>query len=433
MSFKKVVVAYSGGLDTSVILRWVKEHYQSEVIACAVDVGQASETRGLRERALKTGASKFYLIDARREFVTDYLWPTLQSQAVYESKYLLGTSIARPLIAEKVIAVAKKEGADAVCHGATGKGNDQVRFELAFKALMPHVKVIAPWREWEMKSREDEIDYAKRYGIPVPVTKSKPYSSDRNLWHISFEGGILENPDTPPREDMFILTQSPEKAPAKAAFVTIDFVKGCPVAINGRKLDPVKLVETANILGGKHGIGRVDLVENRLVGMKSRGVYEAPGATILYAAHRELESLVLDRDTLHAKAVLAPKMAEMIYNGLWFTPLRQALSAFITETQKKVTGRVRLKLYKGNLIVDGRTSPYSLYWEDLATFGADAVYNQRDAEGFINLYGLPIKVQALLQGVRDPKSEVKMARQETSHRHKLRYVGRRTSHVGRSL
>ena len=400
MNVKKVVVAYSGGLDTSVILRWVKEKYRCEVIACAVDVGQASETKGIKERALSTGASKAYLIDARREFVTDYLWPTLQSQAIYESKYLLGTSIARPIIAEKVIEIAKKEGADAVCHGATGKGNDQVRFELTFKALMPNVKVIAPWREWDLKSREDEIEYAQRYRIPVPVTKSKPYSSDRNLWHISFEGGILEDPDTPPREDMFVLTQSPEKAPAKPALVTIDFVKGCPMAVNGKKLDPVKLVETLNTLGGKYGVGRVDMVENRLVGMKSRGVYEAPGATILYAAHRELESLVLDRDTLHAKLVLAPKVAEMIYNGLWFTPLRRAITAFVTETQKKVTGSVRLKLYKGNVIVDGRTSPNSLYWEDLATFGADAVYNQRDAEGFINLYGLPIKVQALLQGTK---------------------------------
>jgi argininosuccinate synthase len=398
MDVKKVVVAYSGGLDTSVILRWVKEKYRCEVIACAIDVGQASETKGLKERALSTGASKAYLIDARKEFVVDYLWPTLQTQAIYEGRYLLGTSIARPIIAKKVIDVAKKEGADAVCHGATGKGNDQVRFELTFKALMPHVKVIAPWREWDMKSREDEIAYAERHDIPVPVTKSKPYSSDRNIWHMSFEGGILENPDTPPREDMFVLTQAPEKAPNRAELVTVDFEKGCPVRVNGRKLDPVKLVEALNVLGGKHGVGRVDIVENRLVGMKSRGVYEAPGATILYAAHRELESLVLDRDTFHAKHVLAPKVAEMIYNGLWFTPLREAISAFVTQTQKHVTGSVRLKLYKGNVMVDGRTSPHSLYWEDLATFGEDAVYNQKDAEGFINLYGLPIKVQALLQG-----------------------------------
>jgi argininosuccinate synthase len=398
MSVKKVVVAYSGGLDTSVILRWVKEKYHCEVVACAVDVGQASETKGLKERALSTGASKAYIIDARQEFVVDYLWPTLQGQAIYEGKYLLGTSIARPIIAKKVIDIAKKEGADAVCHGSTGKGNDQVRFELTFKALMPHIKIIAPWREWEMKSREDEIDYALRHKIPVPVTKSKPYSSDRNLWHMSFEGGVLENPDNPPREDMFVLTQSPEKAPNRPEFVTIDFEKGCPVRVNGKKMEPVKLVEFLNKLGGKHGIGRVDMVENRLVGMKSRGVYEAPGATILYAAHRDLESLVIDRDTAHAKFALAPKLAEMIYNGLWFTPLREAISAFITETQKNVTGSVRLKLYKGNVITDGRTSPYSLYWEDLATFGADAVYNQQDAEGFINLYGLPIKVQALLQG-----------------------------------
>ncbi len=400
MKIKKVVVAYSGGLDTSVILRWVKEHYQSEVIACAIDVGQAAETKGLKERALRTGASKAYLIDARKEFVEDYIWPTLQAQAIYEGKYLLGTSIARPVIAKKVVEIAKKEGADAVCHGATGKGNDQVRFELTFKALMPQVQVIAPWREWEMKSREDEIDYANRYKIPVPVTKAKPYSSDRNLWHMSFEGGILENPDNAPLKDMFVLTRDPEDAPNKPEKVTIDFEKGVPKRVNGKSLDPVKLIETLNILGGKHGIGRVDMVENRLVGMKSRGVYEAPGATILYAAHRELEELVLDRDTLHAKFVLAPKMAEMVYNGLWFTPLREAISAFVTSTQQKVSGSVRLKLYKGNVIVDGKTSPYSLYWEDLATFGADTIYNQRDAEGFINLYGLPIKVQALLQNSR---------------------------------
>jgi argininosuccinate synthase len=397
MTIKKVVVAYSGGLDTSVILRWVKEHYHCEVIACAVDVGQASETKGLKERALATGASKFYLVDARKEFVTDFIWPTLQAQAIYEGRYLLGTSIARPIIAQKVVEIAKKEGAEAVCHGATGKGNDQVRFELTFKALMPNVKVIAPWREWDMKSREDEIDYALRFKIPVPVTKSKPYSSDRNLWHMSFEGGILENPDNPPLSDMFVLTRNPEEAPNKPEIVSIDFEKGVPVRVNGKKLDPVKLVETLNVIGGRHGIGRVDMVENRLVGMKSRGVYECPGATLLYAAHRELESLVLDRDTFHAKLILAPKMGEMVYNGLWFTPLREAISAFISTTQRTVTGTVRLKLYKGNLSIDGRKSPHSLYWEELATFGADAIYNQRDAEGFINLYGLPIKVQALLQ------------------------------------
>src|SRR5258708_14657533 len=400
MSVKKVVVAYSGGLDTSVILRWVKERYRCEVVACAVDVGQASEPKGLKERALATGASKFYLVDARKEFVTDFIWPTLQAQAIYEGRYLLGTSIARRIIGKKVVEMAKKEGADAVCHGATGKGNDQVRFELTFKALMPNVKVIAPWREWEMKSREDEIDYAVRYNIPVPVTKSKPYSSDRNLWHMSFEGGILENPDNPPRPDMVVLTRNPEQAPHKPEIVIIDFEKAVPVRVNGTKREPVKLVETLNTVGGRHGVGRVDMVENRLVGMKSRGVYECPGATLLYAAHRELESLVLDKDTFHAKLVIAPKMGEMIYNGLWFTPLREAISAFVKETQKTMNGSVRLKLYKGQVTIDGRKSPNSLYWEELATFGADTIYNQRDAEGFINLYGLPIKVQALLQGIK---------------------------------
>ncbi len=400
MQVKKVVVAYSGGLDTSVILRWVKEKYHAEVVACAIDVGQASETTGIKKKALTTGASKAYLIDARKEFVTDFIWPTLQAQAMYEGKYLLGTSIARPVIAKKVVDIAKKEGADAVCHGATGKGNDQVRFELAFKALMPHVKIIAPWREWEMKSREDEIDYAIRHGIPVPVTKKKNYSTDRNLWHMSFEGGVLESPNNAPLRDMFVLTQDPEKAPNKPEMITIDFDKGVPTRVNGKKLGPVEIIETLNTLGGKHGIGRCDMVENRLVGMKSRGVYEAPGATILYAAHRELEALVLDRETLHAKLQIAPEMGKLIYNGLWFTPYREALSAFVTYTQRKVTGTVRLKLYKGSVIIDGRTSPHSLYWEELATFGADAVYNQRDAEGFINLYGLPVKVQALLQGTK---------------------------------
>jgi argininosuccinate synthase len=394
---KKIVVAYSGGLDTSVILRWLKENYGSEVIACAIDVGQGKEIMPLKAKALRTGASKAYIIDARKEFVTDYIFPAIKANAVYEGKYLLGTSLARPIIAQKVVEIAKKEKADAVCHGATGKGNDQVRFELTFKALMPHVKIIAPWREWEIKSRNDAIDYAKEHGIPVPVTKAKPYSSDANLWHISYEGGILENPENEYDESMFQLTVSPEKAPNKPEYVTIDFVKGIPVKVNGKKLAEVELIETLNKIAGRNGVGRVDIVENRLVGMKSRGVYEAPAATVLLEAHKYIESITVDRETLHYKAIIAEKYAEMVYNGQWFTPLREAFDAFIDKTQRNVTGTVKLKLYKGNVIVASRTSPNSLYWEKLATFDKDNIYNQKDAEGFINLFGLPIKVEALLR------------------------------------
>lgn len=394
---KKVVVAYSGGLDTSIILHWMKARYGCEVIACAVDIGQGEELASLKAKALKTGASKIVIVDARREFVTRYLWPTLQAQAVYEGKYLLGTAVARPLIAQKVVEVARRARADAVCHGATGKGNDQVRFELTFKALMPQLRIIAPWREWELRSREDEIDYATRHGIPVPVTKNKPYSSDRNLWHMSFEGGILEDPWKAPPEAMFQLTVSPPRAPNRPEVLEVTFERGVPTRINGRRFPPVALVERLNQMGGRHGVGRVDMVENRLVGMKSRGVYECPGATILYTAHRELEALTLDRETFHAKALIGPKYGELVYNGLWWSPLKAALDAFVQDTQRVVTGTVRLQLYKGHVTTLGRRSPCSLYSEAFATFGRDEVYHQRDAEGFINLFGLPLKVQALLR------------------------------------
>lgn len=396
-TYRRVVVAYSGGLDTSVMLRWIKEKYNCDVIACCVDVGQAEDYPKLKKRALATGASKAYVIDAREEFVTECLWPQLRAQALYEGRYLLGTSIARPIIAEKVAEIARREKADAVSHGATGKGNDQVRFELTFKAVAPELGILAPWREWEFKGREDEIQYAQRHNIPVTVTKAKPYSSDANLWHISYEGGVLEDPNHPYKDDMFELTVSPEKAPNRPEFVTIDFVKGTPVAVNGKKLKPVTLVQTLNTIAGRNGVGRIDIVENRLVGMKSRGVYEAPAATVLYFAHKELESLTLDRDTAHAKELIGPRYAELVYYGQWHTPLRHALDAFINDTQKVVTGRVKLKLYKGNITVQGRTSPHSLYWQKLASFEAEDIYNQSDAEGFINLFGLPIKVAALLR------------------------------------
>jgi len=393
---KKVVVAYSGGLDTSIILSWIRETYNAEVIAVAVDVGQGKELKPVKAKALRTGASRAYVIDARKEFVTDYIFPALKAGAVYEGQYLLGTSLARPVIAKKIIDIARKEKADAVCHGATGKGNDQVRFELTFKALMPEMRIIAPWREWDIKSREDAVAYAEKRGIPVPVTKAKPYSSDANLWHISYEGGILEDPENEYDESMFQLTVSPEKAPDRPVYVAIEFNKGVPVALNGARLDPVTLIQRLNAVAGANGIGRVDIVENRLVGMKSRGVYEAPAATVLYAAHAALESLTVDRDTFHFKETVSPKYAEMVYYGLWFTPLREALDAFVNETQKNVTGSVRVKLYKGNIVIAGRKSPKSLYWEKLATFGRDEIYNQRDAEGFINLFGLPLKVKAIL-------------------------------------
>ena len=394
---KKVVVAYSGGLDTSIILSWIKETYNAEVIACCVNVGQDKEVIGLKEKAKRTGASKCYVIDAKKEFVTDYIFPAIKANALYENRYLLGTSLARPVIAKKIVEIAKKEKADAICHGATGKGNDQVRFELGFKALMPEAKIIAPWRIWDIKSRNDAIDYAKKRGIPVSVTKAKPYSSDANLWHISYEGGVLEDTENEWDEDMFQMTVSAKDAPNRATYVKIDFVKGIPVAINGKTFDPVSLVQKLNEVAGANGIGRIDIIENRLVGMKSRGVYEAPAATLLYFAHNELESMTIDRDTAHYKELIAHKYAELAYNGLWFNPLREALDAFIDVTQKYVTGSVTVKLYKGNMQVVSRKAKNPLYWEELATFDKDEIYNQKDAEGFINLFGLPTKVQALMR------------------------------------
>ncbi len=399
---KKVVLAYSGGLDTSIIIPWLKDNYGAEVIAFAADIGQGSELKGLEEKAIRTGASKCIIEDLREEFICEFALPTLRAGAIYERKYLLGTSFARPLIARRQVEIAEQEGADAVSHGCTGKGNDQVRFELTYKALNPKLRIIAPWREWDIKSREDEIDYAQDRKVPIAATKEKIYSEDRNLWHLSHEGGILENPWAEPEENMYVMTVSPEKAPDKAQYVEIDFENGNPTAVDGRKLGPVEIVETLNRIGGAHAVGRVDLVENRLVGMKSRGVYETPGGTLLLIAHRELESLTLDKATLHYKDILAGKYAELVYNGQWFTPLRYAMDAFIDTVQNHVTGTVRLKLYKGNVITAGRKSPYSLYREDLATFAEDSIYNQKEAEGFINLFGLPNKVEALLDlaGVR---------------------------------
>ena len=395
---KKVVLAYSGGLDTSVMIKWLKDNYGCEVIAYAADVGQEEELKNLRTKALSAGASKIYIEDLKDEFASDFIFPMLKAGAIYENQYLLGTSVARPLIAKRQVEIAKKEKADAVAHGATGKGNDQVRFELTFKALAPGLKIIAPWREWELAGRADEIDYAQTHGIPIPVTKKKPYSSDRNLWHISYEGGILEDPWREPSEDMFLLTNSPEKAPGKPEYLEVGFKKGRPESVNGKRLAPVKLIQRLNRIGGRHGVGRGDIVENRLVGIKSRGVYETAGCMILYAAHQALETITLDRDTLHFKQLLAHKYAELVYNGQWFTPLKTALDSFIDKTQANVSGVVRLKLYKGNCSVVGRKSVKSLYRPDLATFEKEAVFNQKDAEGFINLFGLPLKVEALLKG-----------------------------------
>ncbi len=396
---KKVVLAYSGGLDTSIIIPWLKENYNNcEVIAVAADVGQGSELSGLEEKAKKTGASKLYIEDLKKSFVEDYIWPTLQAGAVYEKKYLLGTSFARPLIAKRLVEIAKAEGADAICHGCTGKGNDQVRFELGIKAFAPDMKIIAPWRIWDIKSRDEEIDYAEAHNIPLKITRETNYSKDKNLWHLSHEGLDLEDPANEPqysKKGFLELGVSPEEAPDAPTYITIHFEKGIPTALNGEEMDGVSIVTKLNEIGGANGIGIADIVENRLVGMKSRGVYETPGGTILYHAHDKLEEICLDKQTAHYKEGVAQKFAELVYDGLWFTPLREALTAFVNSTQQTVTGDVKLKLYKGNIIDAGVTSPYSLYDEDIATFSEDEVYNQADSAGFINLFGLPIKVQAM--------------------------------------
>ena len=396
---KKVVLAYSGGLDTSIIIPWLKENYDNcEVIAVSGDVGQGTELEGLEEMAKKTGASKLYIEDLNKVFVEDYIFPTVKAGAVYENKYLLGTSFARPIIAKRIVEIALAEGADAICHGCTGKGNDQVRFELAIKAFAPQMKIIAPWRIWDLKSREEEIAYAEAHNIPLKITRETNYSKDKNLWHLSHEGLDLEDPANEPKyndPNFLELGVSPEQAPDKATYVTIHFEKGIPTAIDGVEMDGVSIVKKLNELGGANGIGIVDMVENRLVGMKSRGVYETPGGTILYHAHNKLEEICLDRDTYHYKHNVANRFAELVYFGQWFTPLREALSAFVDSTQETVTGDVKLKLYKGNIIDAGVTSPYSLYDEEIATFDEDEVYNQADSAGFINLFGLPIKVQAM--------------------------------------
>jgi len=394
---KKVVLAYSGGLDTSIIIPWLKETYGYEVIAMAADLGQGEELAPLQEKAIKSGASKLYIEDLREEFLTEFIFPTLKAGAIYEGNYLLGTSFARPLIARRLVEIAEKEGAVAIAHGATGKGNDQVRFELSVKALNPDLEIIAPWRIWDLKSREDCIDYAEARGIPVPVTKDRPYSMDRNLWHLSHEGGDLEDPWNEPKRDLYLLGVSPEDAPDEATYLELGFEQGIPTSLNGEKIAPVALLETLNEMGGKNGIGIVDMVENRLVGMKSRGVYETPGGTIMYMAHQALEHLTLDRLTLHYKEQIALKYAEIVYDGVWYSPLREALDAFVNVTQKNVTGTVRVKLYKGNCTSAGVKSPYSLYNEAFATFGEDGVYDQKDAGGFINLFGLPLKVRALME------------------------------------
>lgn len=404
---KKIVLAYSGGLDTSIIIPWLKENYNNpEIIAVSGDVGQGTELDGLEEKAIKTGASKLYVLDLKEEFITDYVYPTLKAGAKYEGEYLLGTAFARPLIAKRLTEIALKEGADAICHGCTGKGNDQVRFELAIMAVAPEMKIIAPWRIWDIKSRDEEIDYAEAHNIPLKISRETNYSKDKNLWHLSHEGLDLEDPANEPtyeKEGFLEMGVSPLQAPDKPTYITISFEKGVPVALNGKKLNGTKMVESLNKFGGENGIGLADIVENRLVGMKSRGLYETPGGTILYKAHELLETLCLDRDTQHYKRLISEQFGELVYFGKWDTPLREALSAFVDKTQETVTGEVKLKLYKGNIIPAGITSPYSLYNEEIATFDADEVYNQKDSEGFISLFGLPIKVKAMLDKSRKNK------------------------------
>ena len=404
---KKVVLAYSGGLDTSIIIPWLKENYNNcEVIAVSGDVGQGTELDGLEEKAIKTGASKLYVADLKDEFVSDYIFPTIQAGAVYEKEYLLGTSFARPIIAKKLVEIAKAEGADAICHGCTGKGNDQVRFELAIKAFAPEMEIIAPWRIWNIKSREEEIEYAEAHNIPLKINRETNYSKDKNLWHLSHEGLDLEDPANEPQYNkpgFLEMGVSPEMAPDEDTYLTIHFEKGVPTAVNGKEMGGVELIEYLNEVGGKNGIGLNDLVENRLVGMKSRGVYENPAGAILYKAHDILETITLDRDTMHYKELVAHRFAELVYFGQWYTPLREALSAFVSSTQQTVTGDVKVKLYKGNINNAGVTSPYTLYSEDFATFDADDVYNQKDSAGFINLFGLPIKVKAILEAERNNK------------------------------
>ncbi len=398
---KKVVLAYSGGLDTSIIIPWLKENYDGcEVIAVSGDVGQGTELDGLEEKAKKTGASKLYVLDLKKDFVENYIFPTMQAGAVYEDKYLLGTSFARPVIAKAIVDIAKKEGADAICHGCTGKGNDQVRFELTIKAFAPEMTIIAPWRIWNIKSREEEIEYAEAHNIPLKINRETNYSKDKNLWHLSHEGLDLEDPANEPqyeKEGFLELGVSPLQAPDQPTYITLHFEKGIPTALNGEEIDSVSLIEALNKIGGENGVGLADLVENRLVGMKSRGVYETPGGTILYEAHRLLETITLDKATQHYKQLIAVKFGEMVYDGQWFTPLREALSAFVSKTQETVTGDVKLRIYKGNVTSAGITSPYSLYSEDIATFDDDGgAYSQKDSEGFINLFGLPLKVKAML-------------------------------------
>ena len=404
---KKVVLAYSGGLDTSIIIPWLKENYNNcEVIAVSGDVGQGTELDGLEEKAIKTGASKLYIEDLKEEFIQEYVYPTVQAGAIYENRYMLGTSFARPIIAKRIAEIAVKEGADAICHGCTGKGNDQVRFELAIKAFAPEMAIIAPWREWDIKSRDEEIDYAEAHNIPLKINRETNYSKDKNIWHLSHEGLDLEDPANEPQYEkpgFLEMGVSPIDAPDKPTYVTIHFEKGIPTAIDGKEMNGVELVSTLNKLGGENGIGLADLVENRLVGMKSRGVYETPGGAILYHAHEVLETICLDKETARIKQYLSIKFADIVYNGQWYTPLREAMTAFVNKTQETVTGDVKLKLYKGNIINAGVTSPYTLYDEEVATFDADEVYNQADSAGFINLFGLPIKVKAQLDKKRNNK------------------------------